>query len=414
MHKMFALVACAIVAAGSLLIPTISSAQASNDVKHAYQRMSDFLRTQQAFSVDMTLEYTALIGEETQWLVTTYSLAFERPNHAVMRVKNPQLEYELYLQNDEWIHYLPAVNQYVAQPATMNAAELVSRAGVGPISDAMVIFMQVVLPEPFKVTLEHALRMEHKGEVEIDGEVYEKVFLDFDAVKWDAWISKGDQPVLHRVVPQLPVVENHYMEQFQKHVELDVVMDFKNWNFNADEVREKLTFAQRDTAERIESFEVPQTDDPEEALLGKPAPLFELTSLDGSTFNLADKIGKEIIVLDFWATWCAPCRRGMPIMEKVTGEFADSDVALYTVNLQEDEATIKGFLEETGLDVNVLMDTTSRVQEAYFAFAIPQTVIIGKDGIVQAVHVGVSPALEEELRAQLGVLAEGGKLVSTE
>ena len=102
----------------------------------------------------------------------------------------------------------------------------------------------------------------------------------------------------------------------------------------------------------------------------------------------------------------------MPIIEKVTDEFAEQDVRRYAVNLQEDEATIKSFLESEGINVNVLLDTDAAVQRKYLAEAIPQTVIIGKDGIVQAVHVGVSPTLEDTLRQELGVLAEGGNLVA--
>ena len=234
MHNWFSPKAFALLAA-TLLAPALftpAHAEVTPEVRQVYDRLANELTQHRAFAVDMTLEYTASVGEETQWLVTTYKVAYERPNRVAIKVENPHIQYDFYLENGLWTHYLPAVNQYVVQPAQMTAPELISRSGVGPIGDAMIIFMQIALAEPFKVPMQYALNSEYKGEVDVDGDLYDKVFLDFDAVKWDAWISKGDQPLLHRIVPQLPVVENHYMQQFQKHVELDVVMDFDNWNFN--------------------------------------------------------------------------------------------------------------------------------------------------------------------------------------
>ena len=143
---------------------------------------------------------------------------------------------------------------------------------------------------------------------------------------------------------------------------------------------------------------------------GKEAPNFELRLLDGGELELATKEDKEIVVLDFWATWCGPCRQAMPIIERVTNELADRDVRLYAVNLQEEPEDIREFLEQQGINVQVALDTAGEVANQYMAFGIPQTVIIDKSGIVQSVHVGVSPHLETELREELLRLAAGESL----
>ena len=73
----------------------------------------------------------------------------------------------------------------------------------------------------------------------------------------------------------------------------------------------------------------------ESPLVGKPAPDFTLDLVGGKPFHLADSKGKEVVVLDFWATWCGPCLQAMPQVERAVAAFKDQNVRLVAVNLQE-------------------------------------------------------------------------------
>lgn len=147
-------------------------------------------------------------------------------------------------------------------------------------------------------------------------------------------------------------------------------------------------------------------------LVGQPAPAFQLDQLSGGSVSLSNHQGSDIVILDFWATWCGPCREAMPTIIDVAGKYADKNVVLYAVNLQENEETIQGFLAETGLDVRVLLDRDTSVAAAYGANAIPQTVIIDQRGVVQAVHVGLTPDLRDTLTSQLESLVAGNRLAA--
>jgi thiol-disulfide isomerase/thioredoxin len=147
-------------------------------------------------------------------------------------------------------------------------------------------------------------------------------------------------------------------------------------------------------------------------LLAKPAPSFKLELLNGGEFDLSHQKDKNIVILDFWAIWCGPCRSVMPIMEEVANEYKDKGVILIAVNLRESPQAIRSFLQEQGLHPIVALDRDGAVGNIYRAEFIPQTVIIGKDGIVQAVHVGALRNLKKILKKELDDLLAGKKLVS--
>jgi thiol-disulfide isomerase/thioredoxin len=138
----------------------------------------------------------------------------------------------------------------------------------------------------------------------------------------------------------------------------------------------------------------------ESPLVGKPAPDFTLAMLDGSKFHLAEAKG-QVVVLDFWATWCGPCLQAMPQVDRVAHEFADRGVKLVAVNLQEPPAKITALLDRIKLSPAVALDRDGVVAEKYQANAIPQTVIIDREGKLVRLFVGAGPQFEDQLREAL-------------
>jgi thiol-disulfide isomerase/thioredoxin len=146
----------------------------------------------------------------------------------------------------------------------------------------------------------------------------------------------------------------------------------------------------------------------ESSLVGKPAPDFTLDLLDGKKFHLADHKGK-VVVLDFWATWCGPCLQAMPQVERATHEFADKGVELIAVNLQETPDKIKALLERQKLTPTVALDRDGVVAQRYQANAIPQTVVIDREGKITRLFIGSTPKLGDQLKEALQALMPEAK-----
>ncbi|MEO2048666.1 MAG: TlpA disulfide reductase family protein [Pirellulales bacterium] len=141
------------------------------------------------------------------------------------------------------------------------------------------------------------------------------------------------------------------------------------------------------------------------ALVGNQAPNFQLDLLDGETFHLQDCAG-QIVVLDFWASWCGPCIQAMPQIDQLIRDLPEDRVRLVAVNLQESPKQINAVLERLQLETVVALDVDGIVAEKYTATAIPQTVVIDRDGNIARLFVGGGPQSLEHLREALEGLLE--------
>jgi len=136
--------------------------------------------------------------------------------------------------------------------------------------------------------------------------------------------------------------------------------------------------------------------------IGGSAPTFELSDLRGQTVSLAQFKGK-VVILDFWATWCGPCRMSMPVLEKLQKEYPN-DLKLLAINLEEPLDLVRDFVARQNINTTVLLDSEGAVGRIYGSESIPMQVLIDKKGIIRDIKVGFSPRLGDILRKQLDKL----------
>ncbi len=114
---------------------------------------------------------------------------------------------------------------------------------------------------------------------------------------------------------------------------------------------------------------------------------FSLGSLDGAQIALADYEG-EVIIMNFWATWCPPCRAEMPAINRFYEAHKDEGLAVLAINAQEDAATVRPFIQANKFSFPVLLDLQGRVASQYSTRSFPTTFIIDRDGVIQHVQTG--------------------------
>jgi len=114
---------------------------------------------------------------------------------------------------------------------------------------------------------------------------------------------------------------------------------------------------------------------------------FELESLEGKTRTLSDYDG-DVVFLNFWATWCAPCVEEMPAMQVLADELEDKGLSVVAVNVREDRVQVVEFVETLNLEYTVLLDKDGQATRDYNVRGYPTTIIIGRDGSLIGTKLG--------------------------
>ncbi len=124
-------------------------------------------------------------------------------------------------------------------------------------------------------------------------------------------------------------------------------------------------------------------------LVGSPAPDFTLTDMAGNPVSLSQFKGK-VVILNFWATWCPPCRDEMPSMEKLYNEYGDKGLVMLAINVEEKgRKTVAKFLKKTPYSFPILLDDKKSVStKLYEVFRYPESFIIDRNGVVVEKIIG--------------------------
>jgi thiol-disulfide isomerase/thioredoxin len=134
-----------------------------------------------------------------------------------------------------------------------------------------------------------------------------------------------------------------------------------------------------------------------------PAPKFQLGSMAGKTVSI-DQYKGQVVMINFWASWCGPCRQEMPILEKLYGKYKPMGFTMVGINVEPDSQLAVNWLKETPVTFPILFDTKSEVSKLYKVAGMPSTVIIDRQGNLRWLHRGYKPGDENEYLDQIRAL----------
>jgi peroxiredoxin len=133
------------------------------------------------------------------------------------------------------------------------------------------------------------------------------------------------------------------------------------------------------------------------------APDFSLPDASGGSVALADFKG-QVVLINFWASWCGPCRQEMPLLDELSTRYAPLGFTMLGVNVEEDSSAANGFLSGTPVSFPVLYDRENSVSELYDVIAMPSTVIVDRTGQIRYIHHGYEAGNEQDYQDQIRAL----------
>ncbi len=402
----------------------------------------------ETFSTDIVYRVDVRMMGMEQELESLYSFAFEKPNKLSSVLREGTMGQTIVSDGSRLFVHLPMFDVYTASDAPEDLDGLLGDVSVMG-GEVMMVMRPLMTGGVNGVTLDSIADLAYVGMEERDGENLHRLEVRlrpddieerlgeqmregmseaeralFDgsnvAVTLDVWVSEGERPVLVEVRSDLTEMmrtmsgEVEGMPDFGE-MEMEMAFVFRDWKIDVPHSDETFVFNPPPGAEEVDDLlaavqEKAGGGQGPQPLLGEVAPTFSLEMLGGGEMALADHLGEDIVILDFWATWCGPCIQAMPALIDVADEYRDRNVVFYAVNQREGDAAVEDFIRAREWDLQVPMDRRGSVADQYGVHGIPHTVIIGKDGKVQAVHVGFSPNLRETLSGELDTILAGDSL----
>jgi peroxiredoxin len=135
-------------------------------------------------------------------------------------------------------------------------------------------------------------------------------------------------------------------------------------------------------------------------LAGQTAPDFALKSASGENLRLSEYRG-DVVMINFWATWCGPCRQEMPLLDELYTRYQRVGFSLLGINIDDDSRRAMQMVEDLGVQFPVLFDERKEVSKLYEVEAMPVTILLDREGTVRHVHHGYKPGYEEKYLTQI-------------
>ncbi len=348
-----------------------------------------------SMDLSLTLEYRR--GSSEGELTVAGNLHLGPDNQLRYALKTDRQEVELFSNAQGRTLYLINEGSYRLLPPEPDRRSLIASmmsSLAAPACGWLSAFLHGGAPTPLSADWSEGV---------LDGQPVHEGLLKYPEYVLHATLTQDDPPVLRQFTMEFTE------EAARKHLSapnasLRLRTTCVNWKFNAPVPEAFFTFAPPPGVQQAKEGS-PRKLSAEEQV-GQPAPAFTLEGLDGNTVQLAQHLGRDIVVLDFWASWCGPCRKLMPLVEAAAERFKNNNVAVYAVNVRESAERVKSFLESAGLSLNVLLDKTGDTARRYQASGIPRVVVIDREGVIRYVQPGMHPQTDEILAREIQTLLE--------
>jgi thiol-disulfide isomerase/thioredoxin len=382
-----------------LLLPLL--AQQFPDATELLKQNGEALKKYRSYQYENEMAIDMVMGGNPMRMDMRTSMAVVNPDKMRVESKGQMGGSTMVADGDyTWI-YIPALNQYTKKAAIRGPQALLESIGIGAMSDASKVMMGNVK------TIREEL-------IEVDGDKLHCWVLEtkVDKLKLPEpsgaeltdgvitfWIDKD-----LKINRQVAISGKMQGGSMPAPVEMKGKIITRALKLDADLPNSLFTFAPPEGAKEVAEFGFGGMKKPD--LAGKPTPEFRVKSLHGETLDSASLRGKAIL-LDFWATWCSPCRKEMPTVEKIHQEFKDKGLVVLGLNVGEALEVVEQYLKTAKVTYPVALTMDSDIVPAFQVTAFPTYVVIDQEGKIVAYQVGsAGEAALREAVAKAGLKME--------
>jgi thiol-disulfide isomerase/thioredoxin len=346
-----------------------------------------------AYEIRGTLTLQVLSGAPDQKLEAPFVVAYTRPGKLRDEFDNPSGAMLQISDGKSRIEYMPQMQQYRkhSHPVSDESiAQGVASSGLG-FGIGMVRLLGMIGDSVITVSRLLDEKIDLRGETRTCA-VIEATYPIRVAAGGSSegprrfWIDLQD----HRVLRIRSVLTRPMQDGTSGKIEQ--ITRFEKVQLGGPVADSLFTFVPPEGVRLVREWQTPgQTPAPD--LTGSAAQDFDLADLQGKHHKLSEHQG-QVVLIDFWATWCGPCRMTMPLVDKLEREYRSRGLIVYSINLRETHDAAAEYIRKKGYGVTTLLDLDGRVGDAYQVNGIPALFVIGKDGRIASQMVGVQPELE--------------------
>ncbi|MEF8788040.1 MAG: redoxin domain-containing protein [Planctomycetota bacterium] len=403
-----------------------TEAEAKNipaEVRAILRDVSDYYSGLDSMKMEASLELSITASGVDRTMEQDMTLSARKPNRLLLDIERGNLGGTAIIDGEFLYAFFPDEAAYLTREAPEDFSGLAeipalvllySRSGAPPI------LLNLLHPDPYAALTNGVTEGSYRGAETVRGQSCHHLQLNHEQFDWDLWIRKGDTPVVEKVKTNMTrAVRQVSQKKAPANLDARSTVKLSSWAADPDLADETFQFSAPEGATEYGSLiallrsTMEGRERESMRLRGEEAPDFTAPVLDGDEVTLSDHEGSDVVVLDFWATWCPPCVQAMPKLNALAEKYSDKDVAVYAVNVGEPAGRVRQFMSRHELSLTVVLDSKGQVSRSYNARSLPQTVVIGKDGTVQAAHLGFMPNMESTLSDQIDKLLAGESLVES-
>lgn len=405
----------------------------TSDASALIKKISDKYKSLRTYSDIEKQLITIKTGSEVKNTEVDIQVIFEQPNKFIYMFQQNQLILNIISDGTSLYEYLPLRSEYTKTESPLAINGLISALSDLEMSAIDKKFISIILSEnPDKTMMNNVTDVQLLADEEINGIAMKVILFKQPTSEFKLLIDSQNNVIrkmiltvndmfeyLKETTSGAKLDESAASREKLKSISLKIEWIVRKLFLNTKLAEDTFKFIPPESAKKVALLSVSEPTSNEQIKKGnviiekeqiKPkvskasagnAPKFSLETLYGNTFNLDDLNGK-IVILDFWATWCPPCRKELPLINEFYNSYGNTnDVILLTVNSENELQKVKDFIKEKNYDFPVLLDNDGKVASEYGVEGIPCVFVIDKDGNIDKKYLGYDPEIINVLESDV-------------